>query len=173
MSTYQWLVFILIIQLIHGLGTWKLYQKAGRKSWEAFVPVYNSIVLMKIINRPSWWTFLLFIPVINLIMFPVVWVETLRSFGKNTTLDTFLGIFTLGFYIYFVNYTQNVTHITDRSLVARTKTGDTVSSLLFAIIVATLVNTYVMQPFTIPSSSFDMYSVTTISSGLPRFRSSI
>jgi signal peptidase I len=155
MSTYQWLVFILIIQLIHGLGTWKLYQKAGRKSWEAFVPVYNSIVLMKIINRPSWWTFLLFIPVINLIMFPVVWVETLRSFGKNTTLDTFLGIFTLGFYIYFVNYTQNVTHITDRSLVARTKTGDTVSSLLFAIIVATLVHTYVMQPFTIPSSSLE------------------
>jgi signal peptidase I len=155
MSTYQWFIFFLIIQLIHGLGTWKLYQKAGRKSWEAFVPVYNSIVLMKIINRPTWWTFLLFIPIINLMMIPVVWVETLRSFGKNTTLDTILGIFTFGFYIYYVNYTQEVTHIADRSLVARTKTGDTVSSLLFAIVVATLVHTYVMQPYTIPSSSLE------------------
>ena len=106
MSAYQWFVFFLIVQVIHGLGTWKLYEKAGRKSWEAFIPVYNSIVLMKIINRPTWWTLLLFIPIVNLIMFPVVWVETLRSFGKNSTLDTWLGFLTLGFYIYYINYTQ-------------------------------------------------------------------
>lgn len=155
MSIDQWFIFFLIVQVIHGLGTWKLYQKAGRKPWEAFVPVYNSIVLMKIINRPTWWTLLLFIPIVNLIMFPVIWVETLRSFGKNSTVDTWLGIFTFGFYIYFVNYTQDVKHIADRSLVARTKTGDTISSLLFAVVVATLVHTYVMQPYTIPSSSLE------------------
>ena len=155
MTAFQWFVFFLLVQLIHGLGTWKLYEKAGRKSWEAFIPVYNSIVLMKIINRPTWWTFLLFIPVINLIMFPVVWVETLRSFGKNTTTDTILGIVTFGLYIYYVNYTQNVTYIQDRSTIATTKTGDTISSLLFAIVVATIVHTYFIQPFTIPSSSLE------------------
>lgn len=155
MTAYQWFVFFLIVQLIHGLGTWKLYEKAGRKSWEAFIPVYNSIILMKIINRPTWWTFLLFIPVINLIMFPVVWVETLRSFGKNSTTDTILGIVTFGFYIYYINYTQNVTYIEDRSTIAATKTGDTISSLLFAIVVATIVHTYFIQPFTIPSSSLE------------------
>jgi len=155
MTLLQWFIFFLVVQIIHGLGTWKLYEKAGRKSWEAFIPVYNSIILMKIINRPTWWTILLFIPVINLLMFPVVWIETLRSFGKNTTADTWLGIFTLGFYIYYVNYTQDVKYIADRSLVAKTKTGDTVSSLIFAIVVATLVHTYVMQPFTIPTSSLE------------------
>ncbi|MDI1317286.1 signal peptidase I [Flavobacterium sp.] len=155
MSLFHWFIFFLVVQIIHGLGTWKLYQKAGRKPIEAFIPVYNSIVLMKIINRPAWWTILLFIPVINLIMFPVVWVETLRSFGKNSTADTWLGIFTFGLYIYYINYTQDFKHIADRSLVAKTKTGDTVSSLLFAIVVATLVHTYVMQPYTIPSSSLE------------------
>jgi len=155
MSTYQWLLFFLAVQNIHGLGTWKLYTIAGRKSWEAFVPVYNSIVLMKIINRPTWWTVLLFVPIINLIMFPVVWIETLRSFGKNSSTDTWLGLLTFGFYIYVVNYTHPVSHITDRSLVAKTKTGDTISSILFAVVVATLVHTYVMQPFTIPTSSLE------------------
>jgi signal peptidase I len=155
MTTYQWFVFFLIIQLIHGLGTWKLYEKAGRKSWEAFVPIYNSIVLMKIINRPSWWTFLLFIPVINLIMFPIVWVETLRSFGKNSTFDTVLGVATLGFYIYYINYTQNINYIADRSLKPRNAAADTISSLLFAVIVATFVHTYFIQPFTIPTSSLE------------------
>jgi signal peptidase I len=78
------------------LGTWKLYQKAGRQAWEAAVPVYNAVVLMKIINRPWWWTILLFIPIINLIMIPVVWVETIRSFGRNSTTDTVLVLITFG-----------------------------------------------------------------------------
>ena len=46
MTLMQWFIFILIIQVIHGLGTWKLYIKAGRQAWEAFVPVYNGIILM-------------------------------------------------------------------------------------------------------------------------------
>jgi signal peptidase I len=155
MSATQWLIFLLIVQVIHGLGTWKLYEKAGRKRWEAFVPVYNAIVLMKIIGRPTWWTVLLFVPIINLLMFPVVWVETLRSFGRNSTADSWLGALTFGFYLYYINYTQEVTHISDRDLTPRTKTGDTISSLLFAVIVATLVHTYVMQPYVIPSSSLE------------------
>ena len=155
MTLYQWFVLFLIVQVIHFVGTWKIYEAAGRKAWEAAIPIYNAIVLMKIINRPTWWTFLLFVPVINLIMFPVVWVETLRSFGKNSTLDTFLAVVTFGFYIYYVNYTQPLNYISDRSLTPKNKTADTVSSLLFAIVVATLVHTYVMQPFTIPSSSLE------------------
>ena len=50
MTLTQWFIFILIIQVIHGLGTWKLYIKAGRQAWEAFVPIYNGAILMKIIN---------------------------------------------------------------------------------------------------------------------------
>ncbi|MGA9237569.1 DUF5684 domain-containing protein, partial [Robiginitalea sp.] len=60
MNYTQWLLFFLIVQLIHFLGTWKLYVKAGRKAWEAAIPVYNAIILMKIIKRPSWWVVLLF-----------------------------------------------------------------------------------------------------------------
>ncbi|RTY93406.1 signal peptidase I [Flavobacterium sp. GT3R68] len=155
MTLYQWFVFFLILQIVHFLGTWKLYEAAGRKRWEAAIPIYNAIVLMKIINRPAWWTILLFIPVINLIMFPVVWVETLRSFGKNSTLDTVLAIVTLGFYVYYVNYTQKLNYIPERSLTPTNKTADTISSLLFAIVVATLVHTYFIQPYTIPSASLE------------------
>lgn len=155
MTLYQWFVLFLIVQIIHFVGTWKLYQKAGRKSWEAAIPVYNAIILMKIINRPWWWTFLLFIPIINLIMFPVIWVETLRSFGKNSTLDTVLGVCTLGLYIYYINYAVDVKYIENRSTHPTNPTADFISSILFAIVVATTVHTYVMQPFTIPTSSLE------------------
>src|SRR5690554_3399232 len=98
MSFTGWIIFLLIVQVVHFLGTWKLYQKAGRKPWEALIPIYNGIVLMQIINRPKWYVILLFVPIVNLLMFPVVWVETIRSFGKNKTLDTWLVLLTLGFY---------------------------------------------------------------------------
>jgi signal peptidase I len=155
MTLTQWFIFFLVIQAIHGLSTWKLYIKAGRQAWEAFVPVYNAIVLMQIINRPKWWTILLFIPVINLIMFPVLWVETCRSFGKNTYLDTALAILSCGLYVTYINYTQEPTHIKDRSLEPKSSSGEWTSSILFAIIAATLVHTYFMQPFVIPTSSLE------------------
>jgi signal peptidase I len=155
MTLEQWFIFFLIIQVIHGLGTWKLYLKAGRKAWEAFVPVYNAIVLMKIINRSPWWTILLFLPIVNLIMFAVVWVETARSFGKNKMLDTFLAVITLGFYNYYLNYAADVTYIQDRSLHPKSGSGEWTGSILFAIVAATIVHTYFIQPYTIPTSSLE------------------
>lgn len=155
MDGIQWIIFILIIQVIHFLGTWKLYVKAGRKAWEAAIPVYNGIILMKIINRPWWWVLLLFIPIINLLMFPVVWVETIRSFGKNSLVDTWLVILTLGFYIYYINYAEDVQYIEDRSLKPKTGLGEWVSSIVFAIVAATFVHTYFIQPYVIPTGSLE------------------
>ena len=155
METTGWLLLIAFAQILHGISTWKLYVKAGRKAWEAFVPVYNGIVLMQIINRPKYWVLLLFIPVINLFLFPIIWIETLRTFGKKSTLDMLLGVFTLGLYIAYVNYSQDVTYHEKRDLKAPNKTMDTIGSLSFAIVVATLVHTYFIQPFTIPTSSLE------------------
>lgn len=155
MNGTQWIIFILIVQIIHFLGTWKLYVKAGRKAWEAAIPIYNGIVLMKIINRPWWWVLLLFIPIINLLMFPVVWVETIRSFGKTKLLDTWLVILTLGFYTYYINYAEDVKYIEDRDLKPRTGLGEWVSSIVFAIVAATFVHTYFIQPYVIPTGSLE------------------
>ncbi|MBP6425165.1 MAG: signal peptidase I, partial [Flavobacterium sp.] len=155
MTLSQWFIFFIIVQLVHFIGTWKLYVSAGRKSWEAAIPVYNAIVLLKIIGRPTWWTVLLFLPIINLIIFPVIWVETLSCFGKNTTKDKVLAVATFGLYIAYVNYTQKLNYVADRSNEPVNKTADTISSLLFAIVVATFVHTYFIQPFTIPTSSLE------------------
>jgi len=155
MTFIEWFIFFLVIQVIHFAGTWKLYLRANRKAWEAAIPIYNAVILMKIINRPKWWVILLFIPVINQLMFPIVWIETARSFGFNKRKDTALVLLTLGFYLFFINYATNSTYKINRSLKPRTALGEWVSSIAFAIIAATLVHTYVMQPYTIPTSSLE------------------
>ena len=155
MNGTQWIIFILIVQVIHFLGTWKLYVKAGRKAWEAAIPIYNAIILMQIINRPKWWVILLFIPIINLLMFPVIWVETIRSFGRNSLMESWLVVLTLGFYIYYVNYALDVKYIEERSLHPKTALGEWVSSIVFAVVAATLVHTYFIQPYVIPTGSLE------------------
>jgi signal peptidase I len=155
MTFTEWFIFFIFIQVIHFLGTWKLYIKSGRKAWEAAIPIYNAIVLMKIINRPKWWVMLLFIPVVNLLMFPVIWIETIRTFGFYKRLDSLLVIVTLGLYIFYINYATDTTYNKNRELKPRSELGEWVSSISFAIIAATLVHTYFMQPFTIPTSSLE------------------
>ncbi|WP_158841524.1 signal peptidase I [Polaribacter sp. L3A8] len=155
MTFTEWFIFFLVIQVIHFLGTWKLYVKAGRKPWEAAIPIYNGIVLMSIIKRPKWWIILLFIPIVNLLMFPVIWIETIRTFGFYKKIDSLLVILTLGLYIFYINYGTDAAYNAERSLKPRSELGEWVSSITFAIIAATLVHTYFMQPFTIPTSSLE------------------
>ncbi|MGB3591061.1 MAG: signal peptidase I [Nonlabens sp.] len=155
MNWFEWLIFFLIVQLIHGIETWKMYKAAGFSPVAAFIPVYNAVVMMKIINRPWYWTFLLFLPVVNIIVFIVVWVEMCRAFGYNRTVDTVLVVATLGLYLYYLNYTQPLVHIKERSLDPRTKAGEWTSSILFAVVAATVVHTYFIQPFIIPTPSLE------------------
>ena len=155
MTFTEWIIFFFTVQLIHFLGTWKLYKAAGYQPWQAAIPIYNAVILMKIIKRPRWWVLLLFIPTINIIMFAVIWVETVRSFGKNSAKDTLLVLITFGFYIYVINYKATLKYIEDRSTRPKTGFGETVSSIIFAIVTATIVHNYFIQPYIIPTGSLE------------------
>ena len=149
------IVFFLIVSTLHGVGTWKLYKSASYDPYIAFIPVLNILILLKIINRPKWWVFLMLIPVINVIIIPVIWVEISRSFGKNSYSHTFLSLVSLGFYNYYLNYFTHLEYIRNRSTKPRSANGEWTSSIIFAVIAATLVHTYFIQPYTIPTSSLE------------------
>ena len=154
MDFFYWFIIITCFQLIYFLGTWKLYLLAGRKSWKSAIPVYSIFVLMNIIKRPRWWIFLLFIPVVNLLMIIIIWIETIRSYGKNSIKDSLLVIFSFGFYIFYLNYNKKTQYDNNRNL-NYSAFGEWMSSMMFAIIAATLVHTYFMQPFIIPTGSLE------------------
>jgi hypothetical protein len=74
---------------------WRIYAKAGRPGWAALVPVYNALVLTRIVGRPAWWIVLLLVPVVNLIAALVLSIDLARSFGRGTAYGIGLGL--LGF----------------------------------------------------------------------------
>jgi signal peptidase I len=155
MNEFQWILFFLSIQIIHFLGTWKLYKTAGEDPWKAIVPVYNAIIFLKILHRPKWWVLLLFLPVINIMMFMVLWVDTAKHFGKNTPTDGLLTILSLGFFIYTINYQKNPKYISDKSMIVRSTFNEWIGSIIFAVVAATFVHNYFFQPYIIPTGSLE------------------
>jgi len=152
MTATQWLIFFLFLNVWHFLMYCCFYKRAGYPAWYALIPFYNAYILTKIINRPWWWFILLYIPVINLLMAAVYWFQVLEVFGKNTTKDKILVLVTLGLYLVYLNFFEakklpyNPQHDDKETLLG---------SIVFAVIAASLVHIFVLQPFIIPTPSLE------------------
>lgn len=62
---------------------WRIFVKAGHPGWAALIPIYNIIVMLRIVRRPGWWLLLLFIPFINPIVFLILMYDLARAFGRG------------------------------------------------------------------------------------------
>jgi hypothetical protein len=83
MSGIVWLIYLAIIVAIIA-GWWKIFIKAGEDGWKSIIPIYNFIVILKIVGRDWWWVILMLIPIVNLIILIIVSLELARSFGRGT-----------------------------------------------------------------------------------------
>jgi hypothetical protein len=61
---------------------WAIFKKASQPGIFAIIPIFNIIILLKIIKRPWWWVFLWLIPVVGLIWRIQGWILMVRYFGK-------------------------------------------------------------------------------------------
>jgi hypothetical protein len=62
---------------------WLLFAKVGKPGWASVVPVYNLVVLMQIIGKPTWWVILFFIPFVNLVVCVLSGFAIAESFGRS------------------------------------------------------------------------------------------
>ena len=153
MSVNEWLLFFLSYNLLLFVGSQRLFKLAGVDSWKSLIPVYNIVKHLEIINRPKWWVILVFIPVINLLMIPVIWVEFIKRFNHNSKLDRLLVITTLGLYLFYVSYFSKRTKYVDN--ISFSNFERSLGSLVFAVVIATIVHNYILQPFVIPTGSLE------------------
>lgn len=65
-------------------GWWKVFSKAGQPGWAVLIPIYNVIVLLRIVGRPAWWLLLMLVPVVNLVVAFLVYRDLAKVFGRGT-----------------------------------------------------------------------------------------
>ena len=75
--------FALIIFMF--VAHWKIYVKAGKPGWGCIVPVYDFILKLEIACRPTWWIFLMLIPVVNIVIAIIIIIDIAKAFGKDSS----------------------------------------------------------------------------------------
>ena len=89
------LVFEVLLIAVLIASFWKIFTKAGQPGWASLIPIYNMVVLLKIINRPIWWIVLLFIPLANFVIMIISTYDLATSFRKG--IGFFVGLIFLPF----------------------------------------------------------------------------
>ena len=77
------ILLILIVTLLPVLSFWFLYSKANEPGWASIIPIYSTLVWLKIIGKPWYWLLLFCVPYLNFVF--LIWAVNLtsKSFGKS------------------------------------------------------------------------------------------
>jgi signal peptidase I len=151
----QYSIYVLILSVLLGISSFKLYQKMGYKGWEAFVPFYNYYIIQKEVGEPKWWVALAYLPIVGPIMMSVFHLFLMKKFGRTTFLEKLLTVLLPFIYLGYTSYFQP--NKVDRFAVddAKAKKETFVGSITFAVVFATIVHAFVTQPFAIPTGSME------------------
>jgi uncharacterized membrane protein YoaK (UPF0700 family) len=77
-------VIYLVLILVFIVAGWMIFTKAGEAGWKVLIPIWNTLVLLKIVGRPWWWILLLLIPIVSFVVWIVVAINLARSFDRST-----------------------------------------------------------------------------------------
>lgn len=158
-------IILLLLTVLCIVGCYKLYEKAGRKGWEAIVPIYSAYIMLKICGRPAWWIIWFFIPVINIIVGIGVIIDFAKSYGKFKMSEQAAAVL-LGF-IYlpkwgFDKHTKYVGPAASEAFrekhkkqLKKTPGREWAEAIIFAVVAATLIRTFFIEAYVIPTPSME------------------
>ncbi|MBW8358310.1 MAG: signal peptidase I [Weeksellaceae bacterium] len=154
-------VYVLIVSVLMGLSTWKLFKKMGYNPLFAFVPFYNYYIIQKETEQPKWWVALAYLPIVGPIMMTVFHMALMRKFGKTSFMEKLLTVILPFIYMAFVNYSKDAEvenaddlYLTEEEKNAKKK-DSFLGSITFAVVFATIIHVFFTQPFGIPTGSME------------------
>ncbi|MGN6640511.1 MAG: signal peptidase I [Mucilaginibacter sp.] len=165
MNIILFLVVFVIFIVLPYIGLWKLFEKAGEAGWQAIIPIYNIYVMIKLCGRPIWWIVLMIIPAINLLVAIGITIDFLRSFGKFSFWEQAGGV--LLPFIYLIKWGndtstkylgQSVTtefKEKHKKAMKKSTTREWTEAIIFAVVAATLIRTFFIEAYTIPTPSME------------------
>ncbi len=104
MNPFQLILLALalfVFWFLPALGVCLLFRKSGVEGWKGFIPVYNSLVMVQISERPWYWVILQFVPVIGIFFSLAIGIEFIKTFGKTRFYQFALIAVSFGYYFLF------------------------------------------------------------------------
>jgi signal peptidase I len=149
------IIFILFF-LVSIAGLWGIFQKAGHAGWKVLIPVYNLYIWVRIAGKPRWWIIFLLIPYINIFMVMLLLVEMLKGFNRDTIGAQVLCILFPYVYLPLMGFGKSkFIHPSERPKIKKTPAREWAEAIIFAVIAATIIRTFFIEAYTIPTSSME------------------
>lgn len=148
------ILLVIIAATIAGL--WKIFEKSGEKGWKALIPVYNYYIWLKILKRPWWWIFIFLIPGVGFMMIMVVSAITAAAFQKNKPGQMLIAGLFFFIYLPYFGWGKDKFQLSVPDKIKKTKSSVThewMEAIVFAVIAATIIRTFFIEAYTIPTPS--------------------
>jgi signal peptidase I len=151
------LLLILVFFILPALGLGLLFKKAGEAPWRAFVPIYNSVVMLQICERPFYWAFMQFIPFLGLFYSAAIWIEFIRTFGKTRFYQYALIPLTAGLYFLYLGWNprNKFTGPHEMKRFSRPDAWKCIGVSVVTIAIITGLRSFVYESYSIPTTSME------------------
>ena len=94
-------LFIVAAYCFCAVSLKRIAEKAGQseRSWYAWIPIVNVVLLCRIAGRPGWWTILMLIPVVNIVFSIIVWIDVAKACSKPSWLGVVIVLVPIGNFV--------------------------------------------------------------------------
>lgn len=97
-SAVIWLIYLAFI-VIYIVGLWKVFEKANEAGWKSIIPIWNTIVELRIVGYSPWYLLLFLIPLVNIVFAVIVAYKLAKSFGYGVGMTILEFVFGIGILI--------------------------------------------------------------------------
>lgn len=134
----------------------KLLKRAEMTAWHGFIPGLHWIAMLRLIGRPWYWIFPLLVPGINILMIAILQVELGIVFGRRSTAEQWkMGALPWWGLLDLAKSDDAYVGARDWSKKKKSAMREWSESILWAIVVATIVRSFVFEAFKIPTGSME------------------
>ena len=153
-------LFIFLVAFGYIAGLYRIFQKAEIKGWKAFIPIYNIVIILKIIGKPRWFVVFLIIPIISNLVIPYTLIQLYRRFGISSFWKILLGILFSFVYIPIVGFSSQYNFSGQSQTKYDFKSdiklwGYAAILALFSVMYIKSLNVFFFQNYKIPTSAME------------------
>ncbi|OIR05792.1 signal peptidase I [mine drainage metagenome] len=151
-------LFLFIIAVIVGhVGLYGMFKKAGIEPWKAFIPFYNTWLIVEKCRISKVWFWLQIIPIAG--QFISIWIAIIfvMHFGRFSLIHHALTALVPFIYLPYLGFSKDEKWKGEEVVnnYKKSVAREWIDAAVFAVVAATLIRTFVFEAYVIPTESME------------------